>query len=135
MWNSPHISNATWKSQKLDYLLNFLYIIFLKLDTNFLKLNYLFGLFLQGRTNKLVDGCYSFWQGGIFPLLHEICEGAPQDTWLFECRSLQEYLLLCCQDPRGGLGKEKRMPLENMTKLFYGSGNTNQPIKMWDFFC
>ena len=26
----------------------------------------------QGRTNKLVDGCYSFWQGGIFPLLHGI---------------------------------------------------------------
>jgi protein farnesyltransferase subunit beta len=24
----------------------------------------------QGRTNKLVDGCYSFWQGGIFPVLH-----------------------------------------------------------------
>lgn len=24
----------------------------------------------QGRTNKLVDGCYSFWQGGVFPLLH-----------------------------------------------------------------
>jgi len=23
----------------------------------------------QGRTNKLVDGCYSFWQGGAFPLL------------------------------------------------------------------
>ncbi|KAK3183554.1 hypothetical protein Dsin_030840 [Dipteronia sinensis] len=23
----------------------------------------------QGRTNKLVDGCYSFWQGGIFALL------------------------------------------------------------------
>lgn len=26
----------------------------------------------QGRTNKLVDGCYSFWQGGAFPLLHEL---------------------------------------------------------------
>lgn len=26
----------------------------------------------QGRTNKLVDGCYSFWVGGIFPLLHKI---------------------------------------------------------------
>ena len=26
----------------------------------------------QGRTNKLVDGCYSFWQGGIFPLLHKM---------------------------------------------------------------
>lgn len=23
----------------------------------------------QGRTNKLVDGCYSFWQGGVFPLI------------------------------------------------------------------
>ena len=23
----------------------------------------------SGRTNKLVDGCYSFWQGGCFPLL------------------------------------------------------------------
>ena len=23
----------------------------------------------MGRTNKLVDGCYSFWQGGLFPLL------------------------------------------------------------------
>lgn len=23
----------------------------------------------NGRTNKLVDGCYSFWQGGCFPLL------------------------------------------------------------------
>lgn len=26
----------------------------------------------QGRTNKLVDGCYSFWQGGIFPIIHTI---------------------------------------------------------------
>ena len=25
----------------------------------------------QGRANKLVDSCYSFWQGAIFPLLHE----------------------------------------------------------------
>ena len=24
----------------------------------------------QGRTNKLVDGCYSWWQGGLFALLH-----------------------------------------------------------------
>ena len=23
----------------------------------------------MGRTNKLVDGCYSFWLGGLFPLL------------------------------------------------------------------
>ena len=24
----------------------------------------------QGRTNKLVDGCYSFWGAGSFPLLY-----------------------------------------------------------------
>jgi len=26
----------------------------------------------QGRTNKLVDSCYSFWQGGIYPILHKV---------------------------------------------------------------
>jgi protein farnesyltransferase subunit beta len=26
----------------------------------------------NGRTNKLVDGCYSFWQGGLFPLLQKL---------------------------------------------------------------
>ncbi|GKV37313.1 hypothetical protein SLEP1_g45355 [Rubroshorea leprosula] len=26
----------------------------------------------QGRTNKLVDGCYSFWQGGVFSLLKRL---------------------------------------------------------------
>ena len=28
----------------------------------------------QGRTNKLVDACYSFWQGGLFPLFRYIIE-------------------------------------------------------------
>jgi protein farnesyltransferase subunit beta len=26
----------------------------------------------MGRTNKLVDGCYSFWQGGLFSLLQRM---------------------------------------------------------------
>ncbi|GIL78989.1 hypothetical protein Vretimale_100 [Volvox reticuliferus] len=26
----------------------------------------------NGRTNKLVDGCYSFWQGAVFPLLAQL---------------------------------------------------------------
>lgn len=25
----------------------------------------------SGRTNKLVDACYSFWQGAVFPLIHD----------------------------------------------------------------
>lgn len=39
----------------------------------------------MGRTNKLVDGCYSLWQGGIFPILRRLYReqgrkprGAPQ---------------------------------------------------------
>ncbi|KAJ3333362.1 hypothetical protein HDU76_008987 [Blyttiomyces sp. JEL0837] len=31
----------------------------------------------QGRTNKLVDSCYSFWQGGAFPILEAIFSRAP----------------------------------------------------------
>merc|ERR1712141_768124 len=43
----------------------------------------------QGRTNKLVDGCYSFWQGGIFPLLQELLknEEALQQTSWFRSQS------------------------------------------------
>jgi len=67
----------------------------------------------QGRTNKLVDGCYSFWQGGLFPLLHKMFAESPHpaeraallklDHWLFDQGALQEYILICCQDHRGGL--------------------------------
>lgn len=62
----------------------------------------------QGRCNKLVDGCYSFWQGGLLPLLH--CALRTQNDhaldmtcWMFDQQALQEYILLCCQNPFGGL--------------------------------
>ncbi|ELU07098.1 hypothetical protein CAPTEDRAFT_168477 [Capitella teleta] len=62
----------------------------------------------QGRTNKLVDGCYSFWQGGAFPLMHMILSKEKDDTlsadsWMFHQGALQEYLLICCQHQGGGL--------------------------------
>lgn len=61
----------------------------------------------QGRTNKLVDGCYSFWQGGTFPLIHAILSKEKKvfnsNNWLFDQKALQEYLLVCCQHPCGGL--------------------------------
>ncbi|XP_047496628.1 protein farnesyltransferase subunit beta-like [Penaeus chinensis] len=62
----------------------------------------------QGRTNKLVDGCYSFWQGGLFPILHtllaqEDAVNMSAERWMFNQEALQEYLLICCQHPRGGL--------------------------------
>lgn len=61
----------------------------------------------QGRTNKLVDGCYSFWQGACFPLIHAILATEKKSVdfnyWLFDQQALQEYILLCCQHSNGGL--------------------------------
>ncbi|KAA3680687.1 protein farnesyltransferase subunit beta [Paragonimus westermani] len=56
----------------------------------------------QGRTNKLVDSCYSFWLGAVFPILEELLHGAhdaalSNDEALFNVSALQEYILLCCQ--------------------------------------
>ncbi|XP_022913911.2 protein farnesyltransferase subunit beta [Onthophagus taurus] len=59
----------------------------------------------QGRTNKLVDGCYSFWQAGIFPIISRILKDDNQepDDLLFNRGALQEYILICCQYFDGGL--------------------------------
>eukprot|EP00750_Incisomonas_marina_P025158 INCI5335.1.p1 GENE.INCI5335.1~~INCI5335.1.p1 ORF type:complete len:344 (-),score=44.71 INCI5335.1:68-1099(-) len=87
----------------------------------------------QGRINKLVDGCYSFWQGAVPALAHlelhrmehaaraarstdskqatdsrgpstaAVCESFAARR--LPCRSvaLQRYLLKCCQVQNGGL--------------------------------
>ncbi|CAN0430044.1 unnamed protein product, partial [Scytosiphon promiscuus] len=34
----------------------------------------------QGRTNKLVDGCYSFWQGGAVALLDYVRAGRQSEV-------------------------------------------------------
>jgi len=65
----------------------------------------------QGRTNKLVDGCYSFWQGGIFPLLHCALklDGKNKQAlktlegFVYDEKALQHYILICCQNVHGGL--------------------------------
>ncbi|KAF8342461.1 terpenoid cyclases/protein prenyltransferase alpha-alpha toroid [Amanita rubescens] len=86
----------------------------------------------RGRTNKLVDGCYSWWCGGSFPLLEALGVHAnagltadhhdkgstiptatdiPDEIWddldgmdsLYDREALQQYLLYACQHPTGGL--------------------------------
>lgn len=82
----------------------------------------------QGRTNKLVDGCYSFWQGAVLPIVQSLInkngkyidfnfiiynyilylflEPLLRDIIkrpLFNRGALQEYVLICCQRPNGGL--------------------------------
>ncbi|KAJ7629407.1 terpenoid cyclases/protein prenyltransferase alpha-alpha toroid [Mycena polygramma] len=79
----------------------------------------------KGRTNKLVDGCYSWWVGGAFALLESIginpaaVPAAPTekhegetvkdgdwddiDDSLLNRKALQEYILFAGQHPAGGL--------------------------------
>jgi len=61
----------------------------------------------NGRTNKLVDSCYSFWQGAVFPILHhamgEKGYKVPEEHFWMSPGPLQAYIMLACQNPTGGL--------------------------------
>ena len=58
----------------------------------------------NGRTNKLVDSCYSFWQGSIFNMLYMGDKTFSYDQeLLYDQLSLQAYIMFCCQNPNGGL--------------------------------
>ncbi|KAJ7905003.1 terpenoid cyclases/protein prenyltransferase alpha-alpha toroid [Mycena leptocephala] len=79
----------------------------------------------KGRTNKLVDGCYSWWVGGSFTLLESLGitpaavpavpaekqegQAAKEGDWddiddsLMNRKALQEYILYAGQHPAGGL--------------------------------
>ena len=57
-----------------------------------------------GRTNKLVDGCYSFWQGGVGCLLELYASKTThQAHQLFNRITLQNFVFACCQAKDGGL--------------------------------
>ncbi|KAI0073085.1 terpenoid cyclases/Protein prenyltransferase [Panus rudis PR-1116 ss-1] len=75
----------------------------------------------KGRTNKLVDGCYSWWVGGCVGLVEgllgeRISKPSPShidsekdeewddvDDSVYNRKALQEYVLLAGQHPAGGL--------------------------------
>ncbi|EXJ60109.1 protein farnesyltransferase subunit beta [Cladophialophora yegresii CBS 114405] len=67
---------------------------------------------LAGRTNKLVDGCYSHWLGSCWPLIQAAVSG-PRDSAgsrslgvgenLYSSEGLARYILCCCQAEEGGL--------------------------------
>ena len=59
----------------------------------------------SGRTNKLVDSCYSFWQASVFSMI-TIADKERfsfSDELLFNQLALQSYITHCCQEPSGGL--------------------------------
>lgn len=74
----------------------------------------------SGRSNKLVDGCYSFWQGGATAIASSMYSDAEttEDPWLeqhdeisldfpllFDAPKLERYILLCAQGRSDILGK------------------------------
>ena len=71
----------------------------------------------QGRTNKLVDACYSFWQGAIPALLLRA-----RGTWtcaepLQDEMRLQEYIILACQQREGGCATSPESPATTTTRV------------------
>eukprot|EP00178_Gracilaria_changii_P016634 TRINITY_DN47907_c0_g1_i1.p1 TRINITY_DN47907_c0_g1~~TRINITY_DN47907_c0_g1_i1.p1 ORF type:complete len:390 (+),score=41.23 TRINITY_DN47907_c0_g1_i1:301-1470(+) len=75
----------------------------------------------QGRTNKLVDSCYSFWVGSLFPLVASL-KGSKEATRLFDGESLERYILQCCQVENGGLRDKPGMPRDLMHTCYALSG-------------
>ncbi|KAI6023487.1 terpenoid cyclases/protein prenyltransferase alpha-alpha toroid [Pisolithus marmoratus] len=82
-----------------------------------------------GRTNKLVDGCYSWWVGGGFTLLASqgIGGGHGRDTrveWddveepVWSKLSLQRYILCAGQHPSGGLRDKPPKPADSYHTLY-----------------
>lgn len=57
----------------------------------------------SGRTNKLVDGCYSHWAGGCWPFIEAALELDSDSKSLWNRSALQDYVIVCCQDVNGGL--------------------------------
>ncbi|CDJ68266.1 protein farnesyltranstransferase beta subunit, putative [Eimeria necatrix] len=68
----------------------------------------------QGRTQKLVDSCYSFWLGAMFPLISECLRHLQREYPMTHCfmssAHLQQYILCCCQAENGGLRDKPGKP-------------------------
>ena len=74
----------------------------------------------NGRSNKLVDGCYSFWQGGALAIVSGYY--ASQNDFLCDEAMLQRYILLCAQDLNGGLRDKPSKPRDFYHSCYNLSG-------------
>ncbi|XP_063934623.1 protein farnesyltransferase subunit beta-like [Zophobas morio] len=77
----------------------------------------------QGRTNKLVDGCYSFWIGCLFQLIDPILPRSADSSHFFYNRdALQEYILFLAQSPGGGFRDKPGVPPDYYHTCYVLSG-------------
>ncbi|KAL8777253.1 MAG: hypothetical protein Q9213_007946 [Squamulea squamosa] len=89
-----------------------------------------------GRTNKLVDGCYSHWVGGCWPLLEAAIEGSrtqsetadsPKGS-LYSRDGLMRYILACCQSEKGGLRDKPSHSAQNYN--YYRKGHADDASRV-----
>ncbi|KAF9876197.1 farnesyltransferase beta subunit ram1 [Colletotrichum karsti] len=104
----------------------------------------------SGRTNKLVDGCYSHWVGGCWPLIDAVLKGAseldeqqedqdrprsaaPHHGSLYSREGLIRYILCCGQDrsKRGGLRDKPSRPSDAYHTCYVLSGLSSAQHQ-WD---
>ncbi|GAA5946877.1 hypothetical protein JCM3775_000934 [Rhodotorula graminis] len=85
----------------------------------------------RGRTNKLVDGCYSWWGGGLLPIVESLLsegEGEGDDDdgveerELYDRTALQQYITLVAQAPSGGLRDKPGKPADAYHTCYNLSG-------------
>ncbi|GAA5926198.1 protein farnesyltransferase subunit beta [Sporobolomyces koalae] len=79
----------------------------------------------RGRTNKLVDGCYSWWCGGLFSILTSLLadDGGPLPSKeLYDRRALEQYVILAAQAPGGGLRDKPGKPADAYHTCYNLSG-------------
>lgn len=95
----------------------------------------------SGRTNKLVDGCYSHWVGACWPLLQASLEASPESAVndapnpphtaalhsFYDREGLIRYIMACGQDhsPRGGMRDKPGMRSDGYHTCYVLSGLTS----------
>jgi protein farnesyltransferase subunit beta len=90
----------------------------------------------NGRANKLVDGCYSFWQGSALAIVSQALDNPildsdlwldekstfKKETLLMDAPMLERYVLLCGQDVNGGLRDKPSKPRDFYHSCYCLSG-------------
>ncbi|BGP18371.1 hypothetical protein JCM10213_000370 [Rhodosporidiobolus nylandii] len=85
----------------------------------------------RGRTNKLVDGCYGWWCGGLFPVIDGLlAEEEDVEDDLFDRNGLQQYITLVAQQPGGGLRDKPGKPADAYHTCYNLSGAASAQSKM-----
>lgn len=88
----------------------------------------------SGRCNKLVDGCYSFWQGATMAITSTLHESDDRSI-LVDTGMLERYILLCAQDIHGGLRDKPSKSRDfyhscyNLSGLSIGQGDGGRVAK------